>query len=216
MPLDLQVRILRLILVREIEKVGSSAPIFVDVRIIAATHRDLEALVKAGAFREDLYYRLAVVPIKLPPLRQRPQDISEFVLDFFRRSAQTHQRSGLRLPEALLPLFSCYEWPGNIRQLQNTIERIVVLAPGQEITLADLPEFLKPAGSDNPKHSDRVSEGMTLDAVEKQLIVQALKKFDWNQSQAARYLGITRKTLLGRIAKYAIAKQTGTTAGSSD
>ena len=215
MPLDLQVRILRLIQEREIEKVGSSAPISVDVRIIAATHRDLEALVKAGRFREDLYYRLAVVPIKLPPLRQRPQDISEFVLDFFRRSAQTHQRSDLRLPEALLPFFSSYDWPGNIRQLQNTIERIVVLAPGQEITLADLPGFLKPAGNENSRPSVHVSEGMTLDAVEKQLIVQALKKFDWNQSQAARYLGITRKTLLGRMAKYAIDKQARTTAGGS-
>lgn len=215
MPLDLQVRILRLIQEREIEKVGSSTPIPVDVRIIAATHRDLEALVRTGGFREDLYYRLAVVPIRLPPLRQRSQDIPEFVLEFFRRSTQTHKRSDLRLPEALLPLFCSYDWPGNIRQLQNTIERMVVLCPGQEITVYDLPEFLKPAANEGPKHSVRVSEGMTLDAIEKQLIVQALKRFDWNQSQAARYLGITRKTLLGRMAKYSIAKQTRTTAGGS-
>ena len=208
MPLDLQVRILRLIQEREIEKVGSSTPIAVDVRIIAATHRDLEALIQTGAFREDLYYRLAVVPIKIPPLRHRVQDIAEFVLEFFRRSAEKYKRPELRLPHNLVPMFSAYDWPGNVRQLQNAIERMVVLCPGNEIALADLPEFLHPSHSrPAPKDSLHMAEGMTLDAVEKQLIIQALKKFSWNQSQAARHLGITRKTLLGRIAKYNIGKE---------
>jgi len=216
MPPDLQVRILRLIQEREIEKVGGGAPIRVDVRIVAATHRDLEALIRAGGFREDLYYRLAVVPINLPPLRHRSQDIQEFVLEFFRRSAQLHKRPDLRLPQTLLPIFSSYDWPGNIRQLQNAIERIVVLCPTSEITIADLPEFLQTSAADAlPKEMVGVAEGMTLDAVEKRLIVQALKRFDWNQSQAARYLGITRKTLLGRMAKHGIAKEAGTAAGST-
>jgi DNA-binding NtrC family response regulator len=208
MPLDLQVRILRLIQEREIEKVGASVPTPVDVRIIAATHRDLEALTRTGMFREDLYYRLAVVPLKLPPLRHRSQDIPDFVTDFFRRNAQKYKRAQLRMPQSFFPLFSTYEWPGNIRQLQNVIERMVVLCRGNEITLSDLPDFLQPKGIDSmPSEAVRLAEGMTLDAVEKQLILQALKKCDWNQTQAARYLGVTRKTLLGRISKHGIERE---------
>lgn len=207
MPLDLQVRLLRLLQEGEIEKVGSSVSITVDVRIISATHRNLEALVQSGAFREDLYYRLAVVPITVPPLRDRTEDIPELVVEFFKRSVQRHNRLSLRLPQDLLPLFTCYEWPGNIRQLQNVVERIVVLCPGDEVTVADLPSSLKPFAAGMPApDAVRVAEGMTLDAVERQIIVQALGKFGWNQTQAARYLGITRKILMGRIAKYHIEK----------
>jgi two-component system NtrC family response regulator len=212
MPLDLQVRLLRLLQEGEIEKVGSSAAIKVDVRIISATHRDLEALVPTGAFREDLYYRLAVVPIMVPPLRNRTEDIPELVIEFFRRSLQRHKKPSLRLPQDILPLFTCYDWPGNIRQLQNVIERVVVLCPGDEVTIADLPDFLKPFASGvPPADSIRVAEGMTLDAVERQLIVQALGKFGWNQSQTARYLGITRKILMGRIAKHHIERDEAAT-----
>jgi len=211
MPLDLQVRILRLIQEHEIEKVGGAVPIPVNVRIIAATHRDLQALIRAGTFREDLFYRLSVVPINLPPLRHRSQDISEFVVEFFRHSAQEHHRPNLRLPQNLLSLFSDYDWPGNIRQLQNAIERMVVLCPDDEITKSDLPDFLQPNESAAVvKEVVRVAEGMTLDAVEKQLIIQALKKFDWNQSQAARYLGVTRKILMGRMARHGVDKDDST------
>jgi two-component system NtrC family response regulator len=208
MPLDLQVRILRLIQEREIEKVGGTVPIPIDVRIIAATHRDLDALSRTGAFRQDLYYRLAVVPVHLPPLRHRAQDIPEFVTEFFRLSIKQHNRPDLRFPQGFLPIFSAYDWPGNIRQLQNAIERMVVLCPGPEITLADLPEFLQGHSTDAmAKQTVRGAEGMTLDAIEKQVIVQALKKFSYNQTQAARYLGITRKTLLGRLTKHGIEKE---------
>jgi two-component system NtrC family response regulator len=208
MPLDLQVRLLRVIQEREIEKVGAPAPIRVDVRIIAATHRDLENLVQQGAFRDDLYYRLAVVPIELPPLRERTEDISEFVLEFFERSIRKHQRSNLVFPQSLLPYFCRYSWPGNIRQLENTIERMVVLCRGDEITLADLPSFLRPSPlPESPRNNMRLMDGMTLDAVEKELILQALRKCNWNQSQAANHLGLTRKTLIGRIAKYGIQRE---------
>jgi two-component system NtrC family response regulator len=207
MPMDLQVRILRLLQEREIEKVGGSAAIPVDVRIIAATHRDLEALIRLGTFREDLYYRLAVVPLKLPPLRHRLQDIPEFVTEFFGLNAQKHNRPQLRLPQTLLPLFTTYDWPGNIRQLQNVIERMVVLCRGNEITIADLPEFLQQRTVDaRPPEASRIAEGMTLDAVEKQLIVQALRKFNWNQTQTALFLGVTRKTLIGKIARHGIER----------
>jgi DNA-binding NtrC family response regulator len=208
MPSDLQVRILRLIQEREIDKVGGTVPIPIDVRIVAATHRDLEALVCQGTFREDLYYRLAVVPVTIPPLRDRSADIPEFVVEFFRHSTEKYDRTALRLPQNLVARFSAYHWPGNVRQLQNAIERMVVLCPGKEITESDLPEFLqRDATHATPKGDVQVAEGMTLDAVEKQLILHALKRFDWNQSQAARYLGVTRKILLGRIAKHGLVKE---------
>jgi two-component system NtrC family response regulator len=207
LPLQLQVRLLRLIQEREIEKIGAVHPIKVDVRIIAATNRDLNVLVAAGSFREDLYYRLAVVPIELPPLRNRAEDISDFVHYFFEASKQRHRKPDLSLPPQIVPYFSSYGWPGNVRQLENAIERIVVLSSSDHVTLNDLPEFLRPPR----RHLDRTqsagsAEGGNLAAVERDLIVQALRQFSWNQSRAAKYLGITRKTLLYRIAKYGIEK----------
>ena len=217
MPLDLQVRVLRLIQEHEIEKVGGTVPIPIDVRIVAATHRDLEAMVRHETFREDLYYRLSVVPIIVPPLRDRSSDIPEFAVEFFRQAAEKYNRSRLLLPQSLVPRFQAYDWPGNIRQLQNAIERMVILCPRNEITETDLPEFIQnhPAEAAlkieaTPKGDVLVAEGMTLDAVEKQLILHALKRFDWNQSQAARYLGVTRKILVGRIAKHGLAKGSNT------
>jgi DNA-binding NtrC family response regulator len=203
MPLDLQVRVLRLIQEHEIEKVGASQPISVDVRIIAATHRNLESLVETGAFREDLYYRLAVVPIELPPLRARAEDIPEFVLQFFQQSKKKCKLEKLRLPESLIPYFSRYHWPGNIRQLQNAIERIVVLCPGDEITVAGLPEFLQQPVT-QPLLPRPSGDSMTLDAVEKETILFVLRDCNWNRALAARRLGVTRKVLTHRLAKYGI------------
>ena len=207
LPLQHQVRILRLIQEREVQKIGAVHPIKVDVRIIAATNRDLKLLVASGDFREDLYYRLAVVPIDLPPLRDRAEDIPYFVHYFFEASKQRHRKPQLTLPPQLIPYFGAYGWPGNVRQLENAIERIVVLANSDHITLNDLPEFLRPPRRylDQAK-STGSAEGMSLEAVQRDLIVQALRQFNWNQSRAAKYLGITRKTLLYRITKYGIEK----------
>ncbi len=205
MPLDLQVRVLRLIQEHEIEKVGASQPISVDVRIIAATHRNLESLVETGQFREDLYYRLAVVPIELPPLRARSEDIPEFVLQFFQQSKKKCHRENLKLPESLIPYFSRYHWPGNIRQLQNAIERIVVLCPGDEVTVEDLPEFLHQPASE-ALHPEPSGDSMTLDAVEKETIQVVLRECKWNRALAARRLGVTRKILTHRLVKYGIKK----------
>jgi two-component system NtrC family response regulator len=202
MPLDLQVRILRLIQEREIEKVGASTPIPVNIRIVAATHRNLESLVEAGNFREDLYYRLAVIPIELPPLRARAEDIPELVEHFFELCKRKASREKLTLPPSLLPYFSRYSWPGNIRQLQNCIERLIVLCHSNEVTVSDLPEFLRiPASSD-----DQSATGVhsTLYAAECNLIVEALRRFDWNQTRAALDLGVSRKVLMSRIARYRI------------
>ena len=220
LPLDLQIKLLRLIQQGEIEKVGASNSSKVDVRIIAATHRNLQAMIEDGTFREDLYYRLAVIPLELPPLRERLEDIPELVQHLFLKSKQKHGRTELQLPESLLPGFSNYDWPGNIRELENVIERLVVLAVGDKISADDLPEFLR-RGSSLPDliRLDLSPQGISLEAIEKDLIIKALKKFNWNQTQAARYLDISRRTLNYRMEKHGIRKdavETGVAPSSTE
>jgi two-component system NtrC family response regulator len=142
MPMELQVKLLRLVQQGEIEKVGATQPARVEVRIVAATHRDLKAMIEDGTFREDLYYRLAVIPLVLPPLRERAEDIPDLVQHFFVRAKEKAGRPGAALPASLMKHFQNYRWPGNIRELENVIERIVVLSREDEITVADLPDFL--------------------------------------------------------------------------
>jgi DNA-binding NtrC family response regulator len=208
LPLELQVKLLRLIQNGEIEKVGATGTTNVNVRIIAATHRNLQALIDDGAFREDLYYRLAVIPLTLPPLRERIDDIPELVQYLFLKAKQKHNLPQLRLPSSLLPHFSGYGWPGNVRELENVIERLVVLAVGDEISLGDLPDFLQRQRS----HADAIElslppGGISLERVERDLIVRGLEKFNWNQTQAARYLDISRRTLIYRMEKFGICKE---------
>ncbi len=207
MPLELQVKLLRLIQQGEIEKVGAPSASMVDVRIIAATHRNLEAMIEDGAFREDLYYRLSVIPLELPPLRERADDVPQLVQHFFSKLKQKHGREGLTLPISLMPYFSNYRWPGNIRELENVIERLVVLTPGNEITISDLPAFLR---REHPSidnlNIELPSQGISLEAIEKELILKALEKFNWNQTHAAKYLDISRKTLIYRMEKHGIQR----------
>lgn len=202
MPLDLQVRILRLIQEREIEKIGATTPTKVDVRIIAATHRDLAAMVKQGSFREDLYYRLLVVPIKLPALRDRTGDIEELVNHFFRKSRVKHNRAELTMRQEVLQCCSEYSWPGNVRELENAVERMVLLSRGNEVTAADLPESVRPHVPASAPAVLLPEHGVSLEEVEKQMILQALKKCGGNQTQAARYLSMSRRTLAYRLEKY--------------
>jgi DNA-binding NtrC family response regulator len=205
MPLELQVRVLRLIQEREIEKIGARIPTKVDVRIIAATHRNLEAMVKAGVFREDLYYRLLVVPIELPSLRERQSDIPDLVWHFLEKAKRKHNRNELTLESDLLPIFSNYSWPGNVRQLENTIERMVLLSGGHEITRNDLPDFLQGEPPSGLVPQVALPEGgVNLDAIEKDLIVRALEKFGGNQTRAAHFLNMSRRTLAYRLEKYDI------------
>ncbi|MBV8865282.1 MAG: sigma-54-dependent Fis family transcriptional regulator [Acidobacteriaceae bacterium] len=205
MPLDLQVRVLRLIQEREIEKIGAAGPTKLDVRIIAATHRNLAEMVKAGSFRADLYYRLMVVPIELPPLRDRKEDIPELVRQFFKACKAKHGRSDLTLPSDLLSQFSGYSWPGNVRQLQNAIERMVLLAKSTQVTSSDLPEFLQSVQPIQDAFlGDLPETGISLDEVQKELIVRALQKFGGNQSRAARFLRVSRRTLAYRLEKYGL------------
>jgi DNA-binding NtrC family response regulator len=205
LPLDLQVKLLRFIQQGEIEKIGSTQTEKVDVRILAATHRNLLAMVEDGIFREDLYYRLAVIPLELPPLRERAEDIPALVQHFFIENKKKHHRNDLILPQFLLPYFSHHRWPGNIRELENGVERMVVLARGPEISLADLPEFLRHEKLLHETESIELSpQGVSLEKIEKELILWALKKSEWNQTQAAALLDLSRKTFLYRMEKHGI------------
>jgi DNA-binding NtrC family response regulator len=208
MPLDLQVKMLRLIQEREIERIGAPNATKVNVRIIAATHRNLEAMVEDGTFREDLYYRLAVIPLILPPLRERPDDIAELVAIFFKKFKERQNRVDLKVPPSLLPYFSIHRWPGNVRELENVVERLVVLAPGNEVSVEDLPDFLR---RERPPleaiHLELPPEGISLEAVERELVVRALQKCNWNQTKAAAYLDISRKVLIYRMEKFALKQE---------
>jgi two-component system NtrC family response regulator len=221
MPLELQVRVLRLVQEHEIERIGAVTSQKVNVRIIAATHRNLQARVSEGLFREDLYYRLAVVPIELPPLRERRGDIPILVETFLERAKAKHHKPRLTLSPELMAAFVRHQWPGNIRELENMIERIVVLSRGDLLTVRDLPVSLLaddisqakaiPARKETPMPNEIAlvdpEPGPGLQGVERQLITDALRRFKWNRAKAARYLGISRKTLLYRIAKHGIEKE---------
>ncbi len=215
MPLELQVKLLRLIQNGELEKVGATGTTHVDVRIVAATHRNLQALIEDGAFREDLYYRLAVVPLQVPPLRERADDIPELVQHLFLKLRQKHDLPTLRLPPALVPYFAGYRWPGNVRELENVVERMVVLAVGDEIGFNDLPDFLQhqKAGLEAIQF-ELPPNGISLEGIEKELILKALQKFAWNQTQTAKYLDISRRTLIYRMEKFALRENADESVGA--
>jgi two-component system NtrC family response regulator len=202
MPLNLQVRLLRLLQQREIEKVGATRAIQVDVRIIAATHRNLETLVAEGKFREDLYYRLAVIPITVPPVRERTGDVPELVHHFFEHSKIKYGRPDLHLSPSVMAHLLIYRWPCNVRELSNVMERLVLLSRSDEVTVADLPVKFRQGMPDKEPDTQQGETGIALEAVERGMILQALRRCDWNKSEAARQLGISRKTLLYRMNKY--------------
>lgn len=207
MPTELQVKLLRLLQNGEIQKLGAVATTKVDVRVIAATHRDLAAMVRAGGFREDLYYRINVIPLKLPSLRDRRQDIPQLLRFFFEQSCCKNGRRDLTLSEEVIEHFLVYGWPGNIRELENVIERVVVLAQDGGVHVSDLPNSLQPVP--NPVEAinlDLPPNGISFGGLEKEVLLRALEQCKWNQSMAARYLRISRKTLVYRMHKYDLLK----------
>jgi DNA-binding NtrC family response regulator len=200
---ELQVKLLRLLQNSEIQKLGATCSTRVNVRVIAATHRDLVRMVREGAFREDLYYRLNVIPLRVPSLRDRREDVPELLHFFIERSCVKHGRESLRLEEGVLARFLVHRWPGNIRELENIVERIVVLARQSEVAVADLPDFLQP--DPNPVEAinlDLPPNGICFGGLEKEVLLRALEQSNWNQSMAARYLGMSRKTLVYRMHKH--------------
>jgi DNA-binding NtrC family response regulator len=212
MSLRLQVKILRVIQEKKFEPVGSTKTVEVDVRIIAATHRNLEELVEKGEFREDLYYRLNVIPIHVPSLRQRVCDIPVLVEHFLKSYSDANHVPPPRLPEEIMSVFMNYKWPGNVRELENTVERLVVLRQGQEIRMTDLPDkFLKMSDTIFRNAGLHIPEaGIDLknavDDFENTLILKALEKTNWNKNRAANLLHLNRTTLVEKIKKKQLEK----------
>ena len=226
----LQVKLLRVLQEREFERVGDTATIRVDVRVIAASNRDLADEVESERFREDLYYRLNVVPIRLPPLRERRDDIPELVGHFLNMYNERNDRYVVHIDHRAMQALQDHHWPGNVRELQNYIERAVVMAPGDELTLDLLPENVQGGEAAKSSRSPRfkgtdletltfelVQQGLTtagpnetelhskiVDRVEKELIVQILAACDNVQIKAAAKLGINRNTLHKKLKDYGL------------
>jgi DNA-binding NtrC family response regulator len=202
-PAATQVKLLRVLQEREFERLGGTRTLKVDVRLVAATNRDLRAALEEGTFREDLYYRLNVVPIDLPPLREHKEDIPELVNLFLARASAESGKEIVRVtPDALKVLMS-YHWPGNVRELQNIIERASALAKGPVLDAADIhldPQRAKPANASGPL----LPEGMTMEQWEDEMIREALRRANGNKSQAARMLGLSRNALRYRLSKIGI------------
>ena len=195
----MQVRLLRAIQEREVQRVGSNQTLSVDVRLIAATHRDLAEEVSAGRFRQDLYYRLNVVTIDMPPLRQRKEDIPQLARYFLQRYAERNRKAVQGFTPQAMDLLIHYAWPGNIRELENAVERAVVLLTGEYISERELPLAITGTSvSDAPLGEDSIQP---LVEVEKEAILVALEKTGGNKTEAARQLGITRKTLLAKLSR---------------
>ena len=195
---ELQTKFLRFLQEREFERVGGTKPIHVDVRIVAATNRDLEAAVRDGRFREDLYYRLNVIPIVLPPLRERKEDIAELACFFMKRFAAEAKKNFTEITREAEERLAAYHWPGNVRELANVVERAVVLGPGPRLGAADLPPRI--AAAEAPSRSDAISYRDDVTAYRRQLILRALNQTKGNRTAAAKALGL-EKNYLSRLIK---------------
>ena len=235
MPLTLQVKLLRVLAEREIDRIGGSKSIPIDIRVIAATHRNLEQSVQNGSFREDLYYRLNIIPVIMPPLRERKTDIpllDKFFLSKFQGSRNGSEKT---ISKEAMAIMIAYQWPGNIRELANFIERMVVLSPGPVITPRDLPEKVlgdHPKENWNASQNDELEEspaqvlqvslrktysmnlpeeGMNLkkavEDFERGLILEALEKSNWVKNKAANLLGLNRTTLVEKLKKMNLTRE---------
>jgi DNA-binding NtrC family response regulator len=199
---ELQTKLLRFLQEREFDRVGGVSPIHVDVRIVAATNRDLDVAVKEGRFREDLYHRLNVVPIMLPPLRERREDIPALARHFLQRFAKEVKKSLSEISKETLGKLSAYDWPGNVRELANVIERAVVLGQGSEIAPHDLPARIVAAQTE--PQSDGISYRDAMDGYRRQLVMRALAQTQGNRAAAARALGLHEKYFLRLLKSLAV------------
>ncbi len=199
---SMQVKMLRVLQEHELQRVGGEETIHTDARIIAATNRDLEEEVRAGNFREDLYYRLNVVTVTVPPLRDRQDDIPLLVDHFVRKFAEKNRREVAGVTPECMAMLSAYSWPGNVRELENAIERGVILMRGEHLTEKSLPLPIQKQFKEK-EESTESGTSTSLQAQEKSLILKTLEETDGNKSEAARRLGITRKTLQNKLNKYA-------------
>ena len=202
---DLQAKLLRVLQEREIDRVGGTRSIKIDVRVIAATNTNLKDAVSCGTFREDLYYRLNVVPIVVPPLRERAQDVPLLAEHFLRRDTRDFNKriEGLS-PEAVAAL-QAYRWPGNVRELENVIERCVVLADGPVIQLNDLPlDVLLPQQATRVRAAEALPLNEATDQFERQIVLRVLERVGWNLTEAGRILAIHRNSLRMKLARWGV------------
>ncbi|MDT7043164.1 sigma-54 interaction domain-containing protein [Candidatus Nitronereus thalassa] len=216
-PMATQVKLLRVLQEKEYERVGGSETLPADVRVIAATHRNLEAMIQTGEFREDLYYRLNVIPLVLPPLRDRREDVPALINHFLDKFNQENRRM-LQLAPSFVDLLSAYHWPGNIRELQNCIERLVALSDSKTIDIDSIPESLasyfehmratRMTASAAPQTSS-VQQTLPdrLDAIERDRLREALTKAGWVKAKAARLLGMTTRQISYRMQKYQLVEE---------
>jgi two-component system NtrC family response regulator len=199
MPLELQPKLLRALQEQEIEPVGGT-PETVDVRVIAATNRDLEVEMEAGRFRDDLYYRLAVVPLKIPALRERAGDIP-LLLNFF---LQKHSGAKVQVDAEVVEKLCNYAWPGNVREMENVVEQMLILRADDRLGIDDLPTRISRRAAAGQGVLNLPDEGYSLEDLEREAVVYALNKCNWNKSKAADFLRVPRHTLLYRLEKYDI------------
>lgn len=197
MSLKTQAKMLRVLQEKRFTRLGGSALIKTDFRVVAATNRDLQAMIKEGSFREDLYYRLAVIALDLPPLRERQEDIPELAHQFIKRYNQIYGREVSGLSPEVVEVLERHNWPGNVRELKNIIERAVIFCEGREITLRDLPEQYRIAGRDGAPANSSLADLANESA--REVILRALKDSGGIKGDAARLLNITRKTLYNRM-----------------
>ena len=200
-PASVQVKLLRVLEERELLRVGGQETISVDVRLVSASNRNLEDLVEEGAFREDLMYRLQVVTLDMPPLRERREDIRLLVDHFVAQTCEQHGRNIRSVDADVYELLETHEWPGNVRQLRNVIESAVVLTAGTTLSVADIHLREAPA---RPESDFAVPEGWTMAEIEKEVLVQVLKRYDGNRTLAAEKLGISRRTIQRKIQDFGL------------
>lgn len=208
MPLVLQAKLLRILQEREFERVGGHQTIQVDIRIVAATNRDLHAMVKEGAFREDLFYRLNVIHLQLPPLRERREDIALLANHFLQKFSSENQRDIIEIDPAAMSMLTTWPWPGNIRELSNVIERAVVMNTGAVIFAEDLPAPLRqPVGGGSEIKATQPGERNLKEEIkreEKRIIIEVLEQHEGNRTRAALMLGISRRALMYKLQEYGI------------
>jgi two-component system, NtrC family, response regulator AtoC len=222
MPISLQVKLLRVLQEREFERVGGNSTVKIDVRIIAATSSDLEQMVKDGTFREDLYYRLNVIPINLPPLRERREDIPLLVQKFVEQFSESHKLESKTVSPQVMKALMAYDWPGNVRQLENLVERMVALTGNRPAILAaDLPAELNNRDVLNYVPFIEIpEEGINFQDVvtdmERELIVQSLRKTNGNKKLAAKLLNLKRTTLIEKIKRIGLGEAVPTSASTTE
>ena len=202
MPLSLQATILRVLEERRVTRLGGHKTVSVDVRIIAATNKDIEQQVRKNRFRQDLYYRLAVVRLNVPPLRERGTDIELLANYFVDNFCKAMGKPKMKIAADVIKAFMEYDWPGNVRELQNVIEGSVQLNTGNVLTLDQVQHYLLPM---NPDEHEKTRHFSSVVEFEKQMIIDALKKHHGNRSETAKALGMSRRTLYRRMTKYGIS-----------